>query len=317
MDRRPIAVVTAADDPTADLVIRELHDRCVPVVRFDAADFPAALTLSARVGAGHGLHGQLRTTSRTADLSALRSLYYRRPTHFSFAHLSEQDARFAVAQARYGLGGVLASLPGCLYLNHPHRIADAEFKPSQLAVAVHAGFAVPPTLITNDPEDARAFAAAHQSVVYKPLWSTAHMLNGQPGVVWVGDVDAGDIDGSVSATAHLFQAKVAKIADVRVTVVGDQVFAVRIDSDLLDWREDYDRITAYTVIRPPSELDRALHAYLQRFGLMFGCFDFAVTARGEWVFLECNPNGQWAWLEPPTGLPMTAAIASLLEKGSS
>lgn len=50
----------------------------------------------------------------------------------TFPGLEAQTARFAVAEARYGLGGVLASLPACLYVNHPHRIGDAEFKPSGL-----------------------------------------------------------------------------------------------------------------------------------------------------------------------------------------
>lgn len=30
--------------------------------------------------------------------------------------------------------------------------------------------------------------------------------------------------------------------------------------------------------------------------------------------LECNPSGQWYWLEPETGLPMCAALADLLER---
>ena len=30
--------------------------------------------------------------------------------------------------------------------------------------------------------------------------------------------------------------------------------------------------------------------------------------------LECNPSGQWYWLELETGLPMCAALADLLER---
>lgn len=116
-------------------------------------DFPGNLTMVAEVGGGRGLSGRLITTTRTADLANVRSLYYRRPSAFSFPGLSTQDARFAAVQARYGLGGVLTSLPGCLYVNHPHAIADAEFKPAQLSAAVALGFDVPPTLITNDPRE--------------------------------------------------------------------------------------------------------------------------------------------------------------------
>jgi len=89
---------------------------------------------------------------------------------------------------------------------------------------------------------------------------------------------------------------------------------VRIDADVLDWRSDYDHLS-YRVVTPPPEVRRALHRYLRRFGLVFGAFDFALTGDG-WVFLECNPNGQWAWMEDPTGLPMTAAFADLLAEGT-
>jgi D-alanine-D-alanine ligase-like ATP-grasp enzyme len=47
--------------------------------------------------------------------------------------------------------------------------------------------------------------------------------------------------------------------------------------------------------------------------LRFAALDFIVTPDGEYVFLEANPNGQWAWIEHETGLPIAAAIADALE----
>lgn len=73
-------VVTQADDMTADLVITELNSRGVPVVRFDSADFPANLTVTAEIGGGSGLSGMLTTQTREAGLSFIRALYYRRPS---------------------------------------------------------------------------------------------------------------------------------------------------------------------------------------------------------------------------------------------
>lgn len=49
-----------------------------------------------------------------------------------------------------------------------------------------------------------------------------------------------------------------------------------------------------------------------RLGLRFGALDFLVTPSGEWYFLEVNPNGQWAWIEQETGLPISSAIADAL-----
>ncbi|MFF1711249.1 ATP-grasp ribosomal peptide maturase [Streptomyces sp. NPDC058268] len=311
-DPRPVLVVTSLYDPTADVVISELHDRDIPVVRLDSGDFPASLSVEAEI-TPQGIQGRLLTPSRSADLAHVRALYYRRPSGFAFPHLSEQDARFAVTQARYGLGGVLAALPGCLYVNHPHRIGDAEFKPAGLAGAVEAGFLVPPTLITSSPDAARAFIKRHDSVIYKPLSNPVYLIDDVSSVVKVAEVGAEDIDESVAGTAHLFQQRVSKSADVRVTVIGSKVFCVRIDSDLLDWRTDYSRLR-YTPVEPPPRIEPALHHYMRHFGLVFGAFDFCIDEDGQWWFLECNPSGQWYWLEPETGLPMCAALADLLER---
>ncbi|MGW0865351.1 MULTISPECIES: ATP-grasp ribosomal peptide maturase [Streptomyces] len=315
-DDRPVLVVTNLDDPTADLVIDELYERDVPVVRFDSGDFPATLSCSAVIGDSDSWRGSVRTPSRRADLGAVRSMYYRRPSGFTFPHLDKQDERFAVAQARYGLGGILTSLPGCLYVNHPHRIGDAEYKPSGLAAAAEAGFMLPPTLITNVPADARAFIKRHGPAVFKPISVPLYLVEGKAQTVPVSEVAAEDIDESVSGTMHLFQKRVDKVGDIRVTVIGEHTFAVRIDSGLLDWRTDYGTHT-YTPVRVPPAVELAMHAYLSHFGLVFGAFDFALTDSGDWIFIECNPSGQWAWMEPPTGLPMTAALADLLEGGAS
>ncbi|MFI2291139.1 hypothetical protein [Streptomyces niveus] len=49
--------------------------------------------------------------------------------------------------------------------------------------------------------------------------------------------------------------------------------------------------------------------------MIYGAFDFAVTASGDWYFLECNPNGQWAWQPPETVEAIAQAITDQLEKG--
>jgi glutathione synthase/RimK-type ligase-like ATP-grasp enzyme len=50
-------------------------------------------------------------------------------------------------------------------------------------------------------------------------------------------------------------------------------------------------------------------SFMQRMGLNFGCFDFIVTPDNRYVFLECNPNGQWLWIEQETGMKISEAIA--------
>ncbi|MFD9207515.1 ATP-grasp ribosomal peptide maturase [Streptomyces sioyaensis] len=324
MDGRPVLVCTEDEDATADLVIAELNRRRVPVLRLDPGrDFPAPVVLAARIGAGGtsrtksggGWGGRLTVGERTADLSAVRALYHRRPSPYP-THSGEQAGRFAAQENRRGLGGVLGALPGCLYLSHPQAIARAEYKPAQLDAAAGVGLTVPATLITNEPWEAKQFCS-EQPTIYKPLHAGAYEVEGEPAGIWAAPVETGEIDGAVSRSAHLFQAQVPKVADVRAVVVGEQVFAVRITAPpgVVDWRAEYQSLT-YEPVACPDEMRGALVRFLAGFGLNFGAFDFAVTADGAWWFLECNPNGQWAWLEDAAGLPITSAIADLLENGA-
>lgn len=212
---------------------------------------------------------------------------------------------------------MLGALPGCLYLSHPQAIARGEYKPAQLSAAIREGLNVPATVITNDPAGAKGFAAGHPTI-YKPLHAANYDVDGKPAGIWAVSVAPGEIDNRVSVCAHLFQAQVPKASDVRAVVIGDQVLCARITAPagVLDWRAEY-RHLKYEPIKCPDEIRRALLRFLAGFGLRFGAFDFALTAEDEWWFLECNPNGQWAWLEHEAGLPLTAAIADLLQQGEN
>ena len=111
---------------------------------------------------------------------------------------------------------------------------------------------------------------------------------------------------------------VPKAYEARVTMVGCRPLAVSIRSDshgsYVDWRRNYSSLT-YEVIEPPGEITTAMRRYLDAFGLAYGAFDFVITPDDEWIMLECNPMGQWLWLEHEAGLPIAEAFAELLIEG--
>jgi len=315
----PVLVLTQRFDPTADYVVNELTDRGVPVVRGDPGDFPTQLTLAARLD--EGWIGTLRCGQRVLDLARVRSVYYRRPTVFRFdsAMSSESVRRWAMNEARYGFGGVISTLRG--WLNHPAEISRAEYKPVQLDAAARAGLMVPPTLVTNDPTAMRDFASEVGQIVVKPLSGSGIVEDGQTRVVYttpVPEVDFGD--AAVGLTAHLFQARIPKQYEVRLTVVDDRLFGTRIDAGSeaarVDWRTDPDSLQ-YSVTEVPARVRTGILTLMHKLKLRFCAADFIVTPDDQWVFLELNPNGQWAFVEDATGQPITAAIADALQEETS
>ncbi|WP_046730570.1 ATP-grasp ribosomal peptide maturase [Streptomyces humi] len=316
-----VLVLTALEDVTADRVVEALNERGANVVRADPGDVGPTLGFGFRLGGGGSVwSGRLRTASREVDVETVNAVYCRRPSPYAarFGHLPRQAREFAVAEARHGLGGVLHGLRGALYVNHPAAVARADFKPAQLQRFVALGLRVPATLITNEVEQARRFAAEHGRVVYKSFRGLPKGEDGCAGAIWAQRIEADALDDSVSVTAHLFQAEIPKSGDARVTVVGRRVFAQRIATPdgALDWRRgDWDRLV-HTPVVVPEPVRTALYAYLASFGLVFGCFDFALTGEGtapeDWWAIECNPNGQWGWL--PDAPAIAAAFADILSK---
>lgn len=304
-----VLVLTGRLDPTADLVVAELHRRGVPVFRCDPADFPGQLTVTAEFR-GAGWTGRLRTPHHEVALADVRSAYFRRPGEIAVD--AGPEPAWATAEARGGFGGLLAAVP--YWLNHPGRMRHAEYKPVQLAAAAAAGLATPRTLVTSDPDAARRFVAELPRVVYKAFCSTVRADDGRR-FIYTSVVTADDIDDTVRHTAHQFQEWIDKEYEIRLTVVGGRFFAARLtgrsDAARIDWRADYDAIE-YAVADVPPEVRTAVTGLLDGLDLRFAAMDFAVRPDGTWVFLDLNPNGQWGWIEHETGLPIKDAIADAL-----
>lgn len=311
-----ILVLTSANDLTADRVVTELSRRGEAVSRFDVADFPCHVMVNAELYGGFGWRGWAKTQDGHIPLDQVKSIYYRRPTVFVFSDdATDGDLTFAIAEARRGFGGLFFSLT-TRWVNHPGRVADAEFKPAQLSAAASCGLVIPRTLLTSDPDQARTFCqTVEQGVVYKPFSAANIVTEDELQLVFTSRVSVADFnDADLSLTMNLFQEWIPKRYDVRVTVASERIFTVAIHAAspdaYLDWRIDYSALH-YEPAKLPTRVSHGVLAYMQHVKILYGAFDFAVTD-DQWYFLECNANGQFEWIEAETGLSITAAVADLL-----
>lgn len=336
---REVVLVVADDaDTTADGVCAVLAQRRHPYFRFDTADVPGRVLVDLRLDPagrrGPMWTGRVRRTERPGehrprdpgsttevDLSRVVSVYMRRPRPFEVpAHLSAAERWHAATECRYGLGGVLGSLP-VPQLNHPSRSADAAYKPRQLAELRACGLTVPPTLVTTSGAAVREFAARHGELICKALAATVLHVGNTAHIAYTRRVTPADLDAldhpdsGIDYAVHLFQPFVASDHAVRLIVVGDELFAVRIDAHSdrarTDWRSDYDHLS-YRHTTLPDDVIAGVRAYMRSAGLHYGAWDFLGHTDGTFTCLECNPEGNFAWLEDVMPVRITESIAAFL-----
>lgn len=306
-------------DANADEMVSALYERGMTVCRVNTAWFPAQLSLSAALRRGRW-SGQLRTPAHTVELEDIHAVWYRSPEAYQMpAELSPVERHHCIREAKYGLGGVVSSLPA-LWVNHPSRLADAAYKPVQLVRAHEYGLSVPETLITNEPGSVRSFAADGRTIT-KLMGANTISEEGHRKLSWtrvLGQHDLDDLRGFEVST-HMVQRWVPKSSEARVVVIDDRLTAVKILSgspaSYIDWRSDYPVLT-YELIEPPVHVAHSIHALMRSFDLVYGALDFVVTPDDEWVFLELNAGGQYGWLEAKTGVPLTGYLADVLTKGN-
>jgi glutathione synthase/RimK-type ligase-like ATP-grasp enzyme len=203
------------------------------------------------------------------------------------------------------LGGLYhLAAPEAFWVNPLASRPRAELKAVQLQEAARAGLAVPPTLMSNDPKRIRRFLEEFQGrAIYKPFYPAQWEAGDEVAILLTSEVTADDLpdDEILRLTPGIFQARIDKAHELRVTVLGHHTVTARlrsqeVEATRLDWRAAGCQI-GVEPDRLPHDVEAACLRLMRGLGIVFGCFDFIVTPAGEHVFLEVNPAGQFLWVE--------------------
>lgn len=309
-----LVLVTNREDLTADWLVLELERRGQAFWRLSTEDYPTRIGIDLTTE-----RATLEMDAGSIDADEIEAVWWRRPVAPVMPDGRDPDhAAWAAGEASIAWQGFWRSVDAH-WVNRPEANVRADCKPVQLREAHRHGFSVPPTLITNRLSAARAFQGEHGPIICKALHRGVIPDGVDERVLYTQRLATGLLDrvDDLGPEPYLFQAFVEKAADVRVTVIGDRVFACRIDSQAepeaaVDWR----RAHAKDLHHEPIDVDDDLASRLRRltgaFGLRFAAIDLALDGEGRYLFFEINPNGQWAWIEQLTGQPLRSALADEL-----
>lgn len=327
-----ILVLSSPTDPHAEAVEPLIREAGVEVVRFDRAEYPACASVSFGISPDGAPQRRIRRRSGPdIVLDEVTAIWHRRPG-LPTAHADLREpwmGEYVVAEGPLLFRDLWDSFEG-LQVPAPRSVYQrAEHKYTNLLHAASVGFEVPDTVVTNDPDallelyrrhDGRIISkVANQTLNNRYLaWDGTPQFNRFTEVVSPRDIA---YFAAARHNATIFQGYVPKRVELRVTVVGDEIFPAEIRSQETnhtqhDWRR-YDHGNTPIAPHPlPAEVAERCRALMRVLGLCYGAIDLVVTPDDRYVFLEINPNGQFLWVEVLTGMPISAAVAGLLARSA-
>ena len=317
-----VLILTERGDVESDLISLHLLSRGVDFVRLNREDIPFHCSMSFKPSEPGKRLTLLNVSGRYIKPNNIKIAIFRR---FGVNDFDYIKSGFAQKFAREQWKSAIQILKGCFsckWINDPDQIVLASDRAEQLSVASAVGFDIPATIITNDPSEAKTFYLTHDAkIVVKAL--THHMVRdaGKYFSMYTHFVVPKDVKSFVDL-AHapcVLQEWIPRKSELRVTVIGDQVFAAQIDlprtkSPLADIHRGFTKKLTKKPVRLKKAIRNKCVTLVRKLGLLYGAIDFMIKDGGRMVFLEVNPIGDWVWLENETGLRITEGIADFIEQ---
>ena len=180
-------------------------------------------------------------------------------------------------------------------------------KPYQAQLIQAYGFEAPETLITNDPGPVLEFRERHKRIIYKSTSGIRSIVQ------MFGDGDVPRLS-ELKWCPTQFQQYVEGV-DVRVHVVGTQVFATRIESAATDYRYASTQVGQAADLAATELSDDVADKCIRLaagLGLAFAGIDLKFAPDGRVFCFEVNPSPGYSYFEANTGQPIARAVARYL-----
>ena len=319
-----LLILTCAEDEHVTEAEPLLKKHGVRYFRFNTEEFPQKVELIIKQSDDGKITGLIKCKDDRICLEEITHVWFRKvkPPIISSKMKEDGHRKLASQESETALYWLYQALRKAVWMNHPDYNRFAASKLRQLAVAADIGFKIPQTIITNKGEEILNFFKDHnESIIIKTMGPHAYSGSDKIYGLYTKRVTKSGLD-SINLAKYcpsFLQEYIQKDIEIRVTVVNKQIFACEIHSqDRLETKDDWRHPEhVYNLKHKPHKLPCNIANkcidFLRRFNLIFGAFDFVLTPKGEYVFLEVNSNGQWLWIEDLTSLRITEAIVKFFK----
>lgn len=311
-----VLVLGSKFDLTCDYVIAQLLELNYPYLRINSEDLPY---LNIALDPANGkLVIQQDQDVIVLGPDQIRSILFRRPVFLRDYDPLERNTfeRFQRQHWAVFLRNLMV-FDQCKWVNHPAAVYYAEHKGVQLQQAKRVGFVTPRTCVTNDDALIPDSLLQDGKIVLKGIDTVLIREGTKEFFGFTHVIESANLKNeNISSAPAVFQQLLEPKLDLRVTVVGSDIFAASIISNGLpiygDWRAHKEK-AEYIPYKLPDEIIQKCFDLVTELKLNFGAIDLALF-EDEYYFLEINPTGEWAWLVDSAKLPIDKAFAKCLTK---
>ncbi len=319
-----ILIITRSNDNSCiETVSEEIYKLGGKPIRFNTDEFPTNIELSQRFNNDQDISVLLKIGDKNIDIvNDIDAIWYRRSSIGANIpkDMDKQLLGPAINESKNLFQGAINSLDVFKFDNIAN-VRRASDKHLQLKIAKNIGLTIPDTLITNSADIVRSFYNKHQRhIVTKMHSSFAVYRDGIENVVFTNDVTKEHIEDleGLNLCPMVFQNKIEKKLELRVTVVGYNVFSYSIDSQSsedakTDWRKEGNTMVGnWKPYELPQKIKNKLFRLMDYLNLNYGAIDIILSPDNEYVFLEINPAGEFFWLDRLANYDISKAIAGIL-----
>lgn len=297
-----ILVITSSFDKTIDYIIKKQNVNNFYVFNIDKfSEYQMSYTKN-----GFEIRNQDYGVILESNCS---SIYYRKPSPENLDDVIGVKYHNHCYREVFSLVEGIAEAFEGKCLSRPSILRKADNKILQAKAANKIGFLTPDYCLTNSPHLLTSYL--NEDIIVKPLSNGVVEDKQHKEIVQTNLFDKSKSISTLKFCPAYFQKYSKKEYEVRITIVDEVLFSVKIESEnKIDWRKSDNKII-YSRIDTPQAIKNKCLLYMKFFEIDFGCFDFIVFD-DEWFFLEMNANGQWVWLEHETGLNISKEIMRYL-----
>lgn len=305
-----VLIISNIYDFSTDFVCQELSTRGIEYLRINRDDLVNyEIYFNPLLPEITGTYNDLNfsVTSET-----LKSVYYRAPSFLRDIYQDTKNEEEQLIRTQWtAFLRYLIVFENAKWLNNPADIYKAEIKSYQLYIANKIGFNVPETIITNKISE-----PLHDKVAIKSIDTAIVNIDTNEGFVYTELYDKEELTEEAFSSPFFIQEGIVPKIDIRVTVVEEEVIAIKISDKKekssidIDWRRLKNELS-YELFELPETVENLCRELLKKLNLKFGGIDL-VLQNEKFFFIEINPTGEWSWLQQTTGVKIDSVIVNSL-----